>query len=50
MMAELWVERKRVSEVPKPSEEEEMVRKLVSGGMEEGQIMGKPNGIRNVNF
>lgn len=38
MMAELWVERARVSQVPELSEEEEMVRKLVSGGIpvEEG--------------
>lgn len=50
MMAELWVERESVSQVPKLSEEEEMVRKLVSGGIEEGRIMGKLDGIRKVNF
>lgn len=36
--------------MPKLSEGEKMVRKLVSGGIEEGRIMGEMDGIRKVNF
>ena len=50
MMAELWAEGKTGSPMSKLSEEEQMVRKLVSGGTEERPTMVKLDGVTSMDF